>query len=343
VVLNRVFVHGLGAVSPAGWGVAALAAALDKNEPLPTTPVVQPGGSPPADARLVPPAVPRPAWLAHPRLRRSSAISQYAAGAALEALGEDASKVTAGSLRLGVVVCVMSGGVAYSRRFYDEALHDPATASPLLFPETVMNAPASHVAACLNCPGINYTLVGDPGMFLQGLAVGAAWLAEGSVDGCLVVGTEEVDWPVGNALRLFLRSVIHAGGAGALYLRGEPPETGGVELQCVTRAWSFAAGSSPCQAAMRMRLELPKGQPSELLCDSTRGIHRADADELSAWRDWTGARLSPKRILGEGLAAASAWQCVAACDALKRGRHDAANVSVVGPNQQAVGARFAGI
>jgi len=318
-------------------------AALDQDEPLPTTPVAQAGGPPPVAARLVPLPAPRPAWLGHPRLRRSSAISQYAAGAALEALGDDASKVTVGSMRLGVVVCAMSGGVAYSRRFYGETLQDPATASPLLFPETVMNAPASHVAACLNCPGINYTLVGDPGMFLQGLALGAAWLAEGLVDGCLVVGTEEVDWPVGNALRLFLRSVIHSGGAGALYLRREPPETGGVELQCVTRAWSFAAGSSPRQAAMRMRLELPKGHPSDLLCDSTRGIHRADADELAAWRDWTGARLSPKRILGEGLAAASAWQCVAACDAVKRGRHGAANVSVVGPNQQAIGARFGAV
>lgn len=339
--MNRIFVHGLGAVSPAGWGVPALEAALDQHEPLPATPVVQPAGLPPVVARLVPPPLPRPAWLGHPRLRRSSAISHYAAGAALEALGEDAARVTAGSLRLGVVVCVMSGGVAYSRRFYEETLQDPATASPLLFPETVMNAPASHIAACLNAPAINYTLVGDPGMFLQGLALGAAWLAEGLVDGCLIVGTEEVDWPVGHALRLFLRSAIHAGGAGALYLRSEPPESGGVELQCVTRAWSFAAGFPASQAAMRMRRELSPGQPSELLCDSTRGIARADADELAAWRDWPGRRLSPKRILGEGLAAASAWQCVAACNAVKRGRHDAAQVSVVGPNQQAIGARFA--
>ncbi len=341
--MSGVFLHGLGAVSPAGWGVAALRLALEKREPIPAVPVSQPGGPPPVAARLVPPAVPRPAWLAHPRLRRSSAISQFAAGAALEALGDDAGKVTAGSLRLGLVVCVMSGGVAYSRRFYEETLHDPATASPVLFPETVLNAPASHVAACLNCAGLNYTLVGDPGMFLQGLALGAAWLDERSVDGCLVVGTEEVDWPVGNALQLFLRGAIHAGGAGALYLRSEPPSSGGVALQCVTRSWSFAAGCSAGQAARRMRLELPDGRPSELLCDSTRGIHRADADELSAWQDWPGARLSPKHILGEGLAAASAWQCVAACDAVEGGRHDAANVSVVGPNQQAIGTRFLGV
>jgi len=50
--------------------------------------------------------------------------------------------------------------------------------------------------------------------------------------------------------------------------------------------------------------------------------------------------LSPKVVLGEGLMAASAWQCVTAVDALQLSRFRAANVSVVGPNQQALGARF---
>ena len=48
---------------------------------------------------------------------------------------------------------------------------------------------------------------------------------------------------------------------------------------------------------------------------------------------------SPKRIMGEGLMATAAWQCVA-CEALARGRFQAANVSVVGANQQAIGVRF---
>ena len=70
----------------------------------------------------------------------------------------------------------MSGSVNYSRRFYDETLKDPATASPLVFPETVFNAPASHLAALLGTTAINYTLVGDPGTFLQGIALAADWL-----------------------------------------------------------------------------------------------------------------------------------------------------------------------
>jgi hypothetical protein len=38
--------------------------------------------------------------------------------------------------------------------------------------------------------------------------------------------------------------------------------------------------------------------------------------------------------------AAAAWQCVLACDAVADGRFAAANVSLVGSNQQALGARF---
>ncbi len=89
-----------------------------------------------------------------------------------------------------------------------------------------------------------------------------------------------------------------------------------------------------------MRGQLGKSSPGELLCDGLGNSPRADAPELAAWRDWTGPRISPKRILGEGLMATAAWQCVAACDAVASGRFAAANVSLVGSNQQAIGARF---
>ena len=59
-----------------------------------------------------------------------------------------------------------------------------------------------------------------------------------------------------------------------------------------------------------------------------------------AWADWRGDQLQPKRIFGEGLAAAAAWQCVAAVDALREKRYASAVVNVVGTNQQAIAAKF---
>ena len=273
----------------------------------------------------------------------------------------------------------MTGCVNYSRRFYDETLNDPATASPLVFPETVFNAPASHLAAMLGTTAINYTLVGDPGTFLQGLALAADWLQEARVDGCLVIGAEEVDWLTADAYRLFATKVILSEGAGAVYVRlwdrpslslsreesrrsespgrfpswegskvgsvpsvstGENSTHSIVRLHSVTGSHLFVRQQNRAHAASRMRSELPIGKPDHLLCDGTLGLRSPDAAELKAWRDWPGSRLAPKRFLGEGLAAASSWQCVAALDALRQGQHPASSVSVVGCNEQAIGAHF---
>ena len=152
--MSGVYLSGLGAVSPAGWNLAALRDALAREQLLPATELPVPARPRPLQAMRVPPANPRPAFLAHSRLRRTSPITQYAVGAALEALGP---RDPATTRNIGVIVCVFSGCVNYSRRFYDEALKDPATASPLVFPETVFNAPASHISAYLGSnPGTNY-------------------------------------------------------------------------------------------------------------------------------------------------------------------------------------------
>jgi 3-oxoacyl-(acyl-carrier-protein) synthase len=333
---TELFVHGLGAVSPAGWGIAPFTAALLAGTPIEKSPLARPGWNGRAlEVRQVPPPSPRPAFLSNPRLRRTSAISHYIVAAALEAIGADAAKVSAGEINLGVIVCVMSGCVNYSRRFYDETLRDPATASPLVFPETVFNAPGSHLAALLGATGINYTLVGDPGTFLQGLALAANWLATGLADACVVVGAEENDWLTADAYRLFSRQVILSGGAGALYVGSKPSR---VRMDAITDSHLFFGHQTRAIAARRLREQLSP-TPDSLLCDSTQGAPRIDRPETDAWSDWRGDRVSIRQIFGDGLTAATAWQCIAAVDAIQRGRASA-NISVVGTNQQAIGARF---
>ena len=337
--MSRVFVCGLGAVSPAGWNVAAMRESLDKGQPLPVQLLERPGWDKPLRVRLVPDPVQRLAFLGHPRLRRASPVTHYAAAAALEAV----AKMRTGNEsdpRLGIIVCLQAGCVHYSYRFFDETLKDPATASPLLFPETVFSAPASHVASLLGNVPLVYTLLGDPASFLQGLALGVEWLEEKRVDACLVIGAEETNWLRADALWHLDHRAIISGGAGAVCLSLDPAWSVGVELNRITAAHTYSALQSRSQAALAMRAELPAGSPEQLLCDGIGDSPRTDAPEIAAWRDWSGPRFSPKRILGEGLMAASAWQCVAACDAVADGRFAAAIASLVGCNQQAIGARF---
>jgi hypothetical protein len=339
--MKHIFIHGIGAVSPAGWDVPLLCKALTEGVPLPTVELARPGWEAPLKVRRVGGRA-NPIG-AHARLRRTSPISLYAASAALEALSIDTNGPRVPCERLGIVVSVTSGCVQFSRRFYDEAWRQPATASPLIFPETVFNAPASHLSAILQSQAPNYTLVGDPGTFLQGLALAADWLLEDRVDGCLIVGAEEMDWLTADAQRHFSRQLVCSEGAGAVYLRCEPPAgaDAGVELVAITDSYLYLSGKAKREALRRMSAALPRPASDALLCDSCVGVDRRDAAESDAWAGWGGARLSPQRILGDGLAAGAAWQCAAAIDHLQQGRGPAALVSVAGTHQQAIGACFA--
>src|SRR5260221_4155521 len=129
----------------------------------------------------------------HPRLRRASAISRFAAAAGLDALAN--AKSTIGEIdmqRIALVLAVSNGGVVYTKRFYHDVVGSGAqSASPLLFPETVFNAPASHLAAILGIPGASYTLVGDGAVGALAMRMAADLLENEMLDACFVVGAEE--------------------------------------------------------------------------------------------------------------------------------------------------------
>ena len=215
----------------------------------------------------------------------------------------------------------------YSRRFYSEVLADPATASPIVFPETVLNAPASHLGALLGSTGINYTLVGDGAEFLGGLEIATEWLLDGEVDGVLVVASEEADWLSAEALGLFVPGGVVGEGSGAVFL--ERSETAGIALALVTDPEWNDPPDWRDGAVRRVLAEFPPSAPSHLLVEGG-GVTIA----------WNGSRISPAAILGEGLAASPAWQCVAACAFLRRGRFARASVIAAGLNLCCRGATF---
>jgi 3-oxoacyl-(acyl-carrier-protein) synthase len=108
--------------------------------------------------------------------------------------------------------------VQYSRRFYAEVLQDPKTASPILFPETVFNAPSSHLSALLASPAANYTLVGDYHCFTDGLDLARFWLITGRAEEVLLVAAEELDWLSAEAIQLLDPTTPLTEGAVALLL-----------------------------------------------------------------------------------------------------------------------------
>lgn len=338
--MSGVTVIGLGAVSPAGWGVGRLRQALLGKIQRPPDEIEIPGSERSLPVRRVPKPPERPAAMAHPRLRRASPISHFAVAAAAEALADAATRAGKQPARVGVILCMTSGCVVYTQRFFGEVLRDPATASPLLFPETVFNAPASHTTTVFQLPLLNYTLVGDAGVFLHGLATGAQWLQSERVDACLVVACEEAEWITADVVRHFSPSLVPAEGAGAMVLAPAPANAGEILLEKITRPQSFTNAAEKRAALREIASQLPAAHKDALLCAGLTGVRRVDAAERAAWQQWPGARCELKPLLGEAFSASAAWQCVAAVDALREGRYARAVVSVPGAHREAIGASF---
>ncbi len=331
----KLSITGTGAVSSAGWGVASLRDALASDRtPEPTlldrtagetliqTPVLRV----PSEGATTPKFA---------RLRRTSLISKFAAAAAMEALGETRlAAIAAGELRVGVIFTLLNGCVNYSNRFFGEVLTDPAMASPILFPETVFNAPSSHLSAMIGSHAPNDSLIADSTGFFSGIDLAAEWILRGDVDGCLVVASEEIDWLSAEGLCLYSKNYLPSEGAGAIYLEAAD---GPVRLLHLPDPVSFS-GHSRMGAVRRIRELLNvKNDYNTLLVDGRAGVARFDLPETKAWSDWTGPRWSPRVTLGEAMGASTALQVVAAAEAVKAGGLERAVVTVTGGNQQAAG------
>lgn len=341
----RITIAGTGAVSSAGWGVDLLWKAVSTGVPLPPDSIHHPSRNAilARPVRRVPPPDPRPAFLTHPRLRRASPISQFAAAAALEAVGAHLASIKSGALRTGIVCSLLNGSVNYSARFHAEVLKDPATASPLLFPETVFNAPASHVAALLGITAPITTVLGDTAQFFPAVEIGVQWLLDGFVDTCLILGAEEADWLTAEALHLLAPGTVLSEGAGALYLE---KNGAGPLLEAVYGPVPIPASGSRTAAARGLVTEIRshfKTTGNCLLVTDFCGDPAADAPSQTAFGgEDEGGNTFPdqihlKLILGESLGAAAALQCVLAARAVTAGIFPHATAFAVGGNLQAAG------
>ncbi len=307
-------IQGWGAVSPAGWSAAALADAVLAGTELPATLEQRQPDAPALPCKRVPAPDTPPPWLRHARLRRVSPITRFAVAAALEALGSNPPPGAA----LGIVFAVQNGGVNFSRRFYAEVLENPSLASPILFPETVFNAPSSHLASLLGAPALNNTVVGDAGGFLVALDMAAQWLDEGRVSDCLIVAAEEQDWLSAEALALYPGAKTATEGAVALWLRRAAAVSDDILLEQITPAHLHTNQCARAQALRALRAELAAPATATLV-SAASGSPAWDRPHQESFADWQGPRHTLQDQFGHGFSVLGGWQCVLACELLRRG------------------------
>lgn len=323
-------IAGMGWVTPLGSGVATAWQRLMAGDEATAEAV-----SSTVDARTYRafrvPAEATAAAPAHPRLRRSSAISRFAAVAGLAALEDAGVKLDAASAeRTAVIFAISNGGVVYTKRFYHEVVESGAqAASPLLFPETVFNAPASHLAAILGITGASYTVVGDGAVGLLAMKMAEDLMQSPALDRCLVVGSEEADWLLCDAYRRWrllrdsppaepfrspARGMVLSEGAGAVLIdRAGAPRIEKIHPGCNFNRQRDAAR---CVTAAFAALE-----PSDhdIIIASANGTFIDNAERAAILAQCPSARVyTPKAALGESVGAGSIWQVICAAQALRR-------------------------
>jgi 3-oxoacyl-(acyl-carrier-protein) synthase len=309
--LGDLRVLGVGAVSPAGWGAEALEQAVAANMTLPLTECVRSYVSRDWSCQILQvPTVPQDRLPKFPRLRRASPITKYSLAAGLEALEQAGFPNAQGAGRLGIVQLMFNGCVQFSGKFYHEVIETPALASPLIFPETVYNAPASHVAAFLGVDGPATTLIGESSAIIEAISMAHTWLMQNLADHVLVVGAEECDWVAAEALSYYHPDLKASEGAGALLLslKGD-----GLMLSHSV-AHAFHNESERAEKLSKLLKKMPR-------IGGESGINLVDASEIhakEAWEESPQSALQPRSVLGEGMGAGGAWQLVMAAHLAKK-------------------------
>ncbi len=345
----RANIVGIGCVTPLGKCAEETTRRIRAGERAALAKVKSPGSGRIFSAALVPPEF--TAHLARePRLRRASAISLLGAAAGNEAVAAALISRPGMKARLAVVFGVSSGGVQYTRRFYGQIAEQGAgAASPLLFPETVYNAPASHLAAMLGVDGATYTLVGDGTVGLQALEFGAQLIATGDADDVLVVAAEELDWILFDAHRAWglvlprkngtddawpRRGVPLAEGAAAILLSREP----GIARVCLGEGYThFSKGDAAAMLGRVLADIAPEG-PLDFIVSAEDDTWAGAECSRALARDFPKLRdrlLKPNCSMGECLGAGALLQAVLAVEELRRTGTQRALVAALGWNQQA--------
>ena len=356
----RLRIAGMGWVTPLGSGVEEVWQRLVKGETPAAEPLSSPLGRDYPVFRVPTSALSKAPQ--HPRLRRSSAISRFAAVAGLEALANAKLELDADTAkRIALIFAVSNGGVIYTKRFYHEVVESGAqAASPLLFPETVFNAPASHLASILGITGATYTLVGDGAVGTLALKMAEDLMLSEALDHCLVVAAEEADWLLCDAYRKWrlLRSAppiepfqqpphgtVLSEGAGAVLVGRAGP----VRIEQIAGGTNFSHQGAAYAAVEKVFGELSRASP-DLVSASANGTF-IDAAERSAIEEHSpNAKVyAVKQALGESVGASSLWQTIVAGQVLltqqlpghtESTHFQSALISTCGLNQQAAGLRI---
>src|SRR5256886_5733296 len=333
-------IAGMGWVTPLGRGVDSVWERLLHGDEASAVTISEEFGDRPYSVFRVPESA--LTGFAHSRLRRASAISRFATAAALDALDAAGVKIDSQNTeKIALIFAVSNGGVIYTKRFYRDIVKEGAqSASPLLFPETVFNAPASHLSAILGITGATYTLLGDGAVGVAAIKMAEDLMASEAIDHCLIVGTEELDWLLCDAYRRWRllraappiepfgkqkRGMILSEGAGAIVLarlprrRAAEAGEGSITIECAPPGGCYGKRAEAEEILKRIMRDLSQVE-IDFVISSANGTFIDQAEQGALKQVIPDAvTYAAKPALGESVGASGLWQVILGVQALRHG------------------------
>jgi len=189
---TAIVITGLGMASPAGFGSQALWDALVEKRTC-FTPAAAP--LPKGNGRLCAAIDGIDAFLDDRRWRRAAEISKYSIAAIRLALADAGLDAAAWNNReTGLVTAVTHGAIRFTREFHEAIIREgPAAASPMLFSDSVLNAPAGNASIAFNVRGPAHTVSGDMGAGTLAISTAIKSIRHSGLKLCLAGGAEELD------------------------------------------------------------------------------------------------------------------------------------------------------
>jgi len=300
---SKAVISGIGVVSPLGIGTTPYWHALcEGRSAIAEIRRFDPGPTPP---RLGAEVADFPAreFLPPPLVRRMDRVSQMIGVASVLAAGDAGlgGKAADGD-DLGVVVGAAIGNLSESAQFLERVFtKGPSLANPMLFPNLVMNAPASQVAMALGWRGPNLTIAAGEISGEAALDAALGLLRRGRARAVVVAAGEEISAILFQALKEFgllsprrtssaERSAPFDAGANGLVL-GE----GGAAIVIESASTALRRGARIYASIERLeRFALPAPSPHSWpppqITALPAGLTRSQADVL-----FSGADSSPER------------------------------------------------
>ncbi|SDU39774.1 beta-ketoacyl-[acyl-carrier-protein] synthase family protein [Jiangella alkaliphila] len=336
---DRVVVTGVGALTPAGTGPAALwdAWAAERDCTMPER-----------DTRVARVDVDVSEFLTAKQRRRMDRLGIFAvisSRLALEAAGLDIDDDNAGSIGtvLGTGIGPMEAMEAFSRPLFEDG---PRAASPAVFPNTVYNAATGQVSMHVRALGPTSTVTTGHAAGAAAVVYAADLLKRDQAAGMLAIAADTLTDAVVDGYRDLSSggpdgfAVAEAGIAVLLERRSAALARGAAPLAEVlgygiagdgigVGRWS--PGGRGLERAMRLAIDRAGLAPSDVTAvwSSIAGLDRADDAERAALRRLFGdaagtegpAILAPKKLIGEPIGAGGALNLALAVEAWSRGQY----------------------